>query len=212
MTETCGMCVVLPPEFMQYGASGAPVPSIEVKFLDVADAGYLSTNPLPQGEILLRGPSVTKGYYKRDDLNNDESIFTKDGWLRTGDVGQWNRDGTLSIIDRIKNLVKLQGGEVCLVFFFWFQLSVFERKSKLIKYVFFLFFSFSVFGGGLYSTSPSSAWNRSTNRVTSSPTSACTPRPTRSSPSPSSSHTKRTFVKHCLPRRLRMTPKKQRKT
>ena len=114
------MCVVLPPEFMQYGASGAPVPSIEVKFLDVADAGYLSTNPLPQGEILLRGPSVTKGYYKRDDLNNDESIFTKDGWLRTGDVGQWNRDGTLSIIDRIKNLVKLQGGEVCLVFFFLF--------------------------------------------------------------------------------------------
>ena len=118
MTETCGMCVVLPPEFMQYGASGAPVPSIEVKFLDVADAGYLSTNPLPQGEILLRGPSVTKGYYKRDDLNNDESIFTKDGWLRTGDVGQWNKDGTLSIIDRIKNLVKLQGGEVCLIFFF----------------------------------------------------------------------------------------------
>ena len=100
MTETCGMCVVLPPEFMQYGASGAPVPSIEVKFLDVADAGYLSTNPLPQGEILLRGPSVTKGYYKRDDLNNDESIFTKDGWLRTGDVGQWNADGTLSLIDR----------------------------------------------------------------------------------------------------------------
>ena len=116
MTETCGMCVVLPPEFMQYGASGAPVPSIEVKFLDVADAGYLSTNPLPQGEILLRGPSVTKGYYKRDDLNNDESIFTKDGWLRTGDVGQWNKDGTLSIIDRIKNLVKLQGGEVCSFF------------------------------------------------------------------------------------------------
>ena len=198
------MCVVLPPEFMQYGASGAPVPSIEVKFLDVADAGYLSTNPLPQGEILLRGPSVTKGYYKRDDLNNDESIFTKDGWLRTGDVGQWNRDGTLSIIDRIKNLVKLQGGEVR--FFFWFQLSVFERKSKLNKYVFlsFLFFSCFVFGGGLYSTSPLSAWNRSTNRVTSSPTSASTPRPTRSSPSPSSSHTKRTSVKHCPHRRLRM--------
>ena len=125
MTETCGMCVVLPPEFMQYGASGAPVPSIEVKFLDVADAGYLSTNPLPQGEILLRGPSVTKGYYKRDDLNNDESIFTKDGWLRTGDVGQWNKDGTLSIIDRIKNLVKLQGGEVCLVFFFGFYFILF---------------------------------------------------------------------------------------
>ncbi|KAG6871144.1 hypothetical protein C0995_007807, partial [Termitomyces sp. Mi166 len=47
----------------------------------------------------------------RPDLNEDETIFTKDGWLRTGDVGQWNPDGTLSLIDRIKNLVKLQHGE-----------------------------------------------------------------------------------------------------
>ncbi|EGN92303.1 hypothetical protein SERLA73DRAFT_99477 [Serpula lacrymans var. lacrymans S7.3] len=111
MTESCGMCAVLPPEHMQYGSVGLPVPSIEIKFLDVPDAGYLSTNNPPQGEVCIRGPSVTKGYYKRDDLNNDESIFTKDGWLRTGDVGQWNPDGTLSLIDRIKNLVKLQGGE-----------------------------------------------------------------------------------------------------
>ncbi|KAG6857982.1 hypothetical protein C0995_003611, partial [Termitomyces sp. Mi166 len=47
----------------------------------------------------------------RPDLNEDETIFTKDGWLRTGDVGQWNPDGTLSLIDRIKNLVKLQHSE-----------------------------------------------------------------------------------------------------
>jgi long-chain acyl-CoA synthetase len=100
MTETCGMCTILPPDIMQYGTVGLPAPSIEIKFLDVPEAGYLSTNDPPQGEVLLRGPSVTKGYYKRDDLNNDESIFTKDGWLRTGDIGQWNKDGTLSIIDR----------------------------------------------------------------------------------------------------------------
>ncbi len=69
------------------------------------DAGYRSTNKLPQGEIFLRGPSVTKGYFKRDDLNKES--FTEDGWFKTGDVGQWNEDGTLSIIDRIKNLVKV---------------------------------------------------------------------------------------------------------
>jgi long-subunit acyl-CoA synthetase (AMP-forming) len=69
------------------------------------------------GEILIRGPSVTRGYYKRPDLNEDRSIFTEDGWFRTGDVGQWNPDGTLSIIDRVKNLVKLSGGEVCSLFF-----------------------------------------------------------------------------------------------
>ncbi|CAE6411279.1 unnamed protein product, partial [Rhizoctonia solani] len=111
MTESCGMCAILPPEYMSYGPVGVPVPSIEIKLLDHPEAGYLATNDPPQGEILIRGPSVTKGYFKRDDLNNDKEIFAGDGWFRTGDVGQWNKDGTLSIIDRIKNLVKLQGGE-----------------------------------------------------------------------------------------------------
>jgi long-chain acyl-CoA synthetase len=111
MTETCGMCALLPPELMQYGAVGLPVPSVEIKLLDVPTAGYLSTNDPPQGEVALRGPSVTKGYFKRDDLNNDKEIFADDGWFRTGDVGQWNKDGTLTLIDRVKNLVKLQSGE-----------------------------------------------------------------------------------------------------
>ena len=100
MTESCGMCAILPPELLRYNTVGLPVPSIEVKLLDVPEAGYLSTNSPPQGEVLIRGPSVIKGYYKRDDLNNDPTIFTKDGWLRTGDVGQWNPDGTLTLIDR----------------------------------------------------------------------------------------------------------------
>jgi len=100
MTETCGMCSILPPELMQYGVAGLPVPSTEIKLLDVPDAGYLSTNNPPQGEVCIRGSSVMTGYYKRPDLNNDESVFTKDGWLRTGDIGQWNLDGTLSVIDR----------------------------------------------------------------------------------------------------------------
>ncbi|OBZ74756.1 Long-chain-fatty-acid--CoA ligase 1 [Grifola frondosa] len=111
MTESCGMCAILPPEFIQFNAVGLPMPSIEIKLLDVPEAGYFSTSKPPRGEVCIRGPSVIKGYYKRDDLNSDETIFTKDGWLRTGDVGQWNPDGTLSLIDRIKNLVKLQGGE-----------------------------------------------------------------------------------------------------
>jgi len=111
MTESCGMCAILPPELIRYGCVGLPVPSTEIKLLDAKDAGYFSTNTPPQGEVCIRGPSVTKGYYKRPDLNEDETIFTKDGWMRTGDVGQWNSDGTLSLIDRLKNLIKLQSGE-----------------------------------------------------------------------------------------------------
>ncbi|KAF8063537.1 long-chain-fatty-acid-CoA-ligase, partial [Lyophyllum atratum] len=111
LTESCGMCTLLPPELPVFGTVGLPVPSIEIKLIDVPSAGYTSKDTPQRGEVCIRGPSVTKGYYKRPDLNNDETIFTKDGWLRTGDVGQWNQDGTLSIIDRIKNLVKLQSGE-----------------------------------------------------------------------------------------------------
>ncbi|KAF8256833.1 hypothetical protein EI94DRAFT_1848697 [Lactarius quietus] len=111
MTETCGMCSILPPEMLRYNTVGLPSPSIEIKLLDVPEARYLSTNNPPSGEVLLCGPPVIDGYYKRDDLNNDETIFTKDGWFRTGDVGVWNKDSTLSLIDRIKNLMKLQGSE-----------------------------------------------------------------------------------------------------
>lgn len=100
MTESCGMCAILPPELMRYESVGFPVPSIEIKLLDIVDAGYLATNTLPQGEVCIRGPSVLSGYYKRPDLNEDENIFTKDGWLRAGDIGQWNSDGMLSLIDR----------------------------------------------------------------------------------------------------------------
>ncbi|KAI0041666.1 acetyl-CoA synthetase-like protein [Auriscalpium vulgare] len=112
MTESCGMCAILPPEVMQYGSVGLPSPAVEIKLLDVC----------------IRGPAVTGGYYKRDDLNNDPTIFTPDGWLRTGDVAQWDKNGTLSLIDRIKNLVKLQGGE-------YIALERLEATYKSCNYV-----------------------------------------------------------------------------
>ncbi|KAJ7703899.1 long-chain-fatty-acid-CoA-ligase [Mycena rosella] len=115
MTESCGMCAIMPPEVFRYDAVGLPVPSIEIKFRDVPEAGYFSCgrqgSTEERGEVCIRGPSVISGYYKRPDLNEDPTIFAADGWMRTGDVGRWNSDGTLTLIDRIKNLVKLAGGE-----------------------------------------------------------------------------------------------------
>ncbi|KAI9315214.1 hypothetical protein BX666DRAFT_1960409 [Dichotomocladium elegans] len=109
MTESCGMCSIMTPEQFGYGHVGAPVPCTEIKLVDVPDAGYLSTNEIPQGEVWVRGPPVTKGYWKREDLTRE--TITEDGWLMTGDIAQWNANGTLSIIDRKKNLVKLSNGE-----------------------------------------------------------------------------------------------------
>nr|CAG8641383.1 9322_t:CDS:2 [Entrophospora candida] len=110
MTESCGMTTILAPEQFTYGSVGTPVPCIEVKLVDVPDAGYKSTNtPNPQGEVWIRGPVVTQGYYKNEKVTKE--TFTEDGWLQTGDIGEWKPNGSLSIIDRKKNLVKLAHGE-----------------------------------------------------------------------------------------------------
>ncbi|KAG9302703.1 hypothetical protein G9A89_005177 [Geosiphon pyriformis] len=109
MTESCGMCAILPPEQFTYGSVGFPVPCVEIKLVDVPDANYLSTNDPPRGEIWIRGPCVTSGYYKNEQVTKE--TFTSDGWLQTGDIGEWHHDGSLAIIDRKKNLVKLAHGE-----------------------------------------------------------------------------------------------------
>ena len=103
------MACIQHPAWKTVANVGGPSPAVELKLADAKEAGYFSTNDPPQGEVYIRGPAVFKGYYKRPDL--DQESFTEDGWFKTGDIGQWNKDGTLSIIDRIKNLIKLSGGE-----------------------------------------------------------------------------------------------------
>ncbi|KAG1455480.1 hypothetical protein G6F56_007057 [Rhizopus delemar] len=109
MTESCGMCCIMTPEQFGYGHVGAPVPCCEIKLVDVPEANYFSTNAKPQGEVWMRGPAVTKGYWNRDDLTKE--TITADSWLQTGDIAEWNENGTLTIIDRKKNLVKTSNGE-----------------------------------------------------------------------------------------------------
>jgi long-chain acyl-CoA synthetase len=103
------MAALSTPDTLEYGAVGIPTSSIEIKLVDVPEMGYLHVNTPSQGEIWLRGPSVAAGYYKNE--NETAKSFTEDGWFKTGDVGQWQESGTLSIIDRIKNLVKTLNGE-----------------------------------------------------------------------------------------------------
>jgi len=61
------------------------------------------------GELLLRGPSVMKGYYKRPDLTAD--VIDEEGWLHTGDIAQIDKDGHIYITGRIKNMIVLSGGK-----------------------------------------------------------------------------------------------------
>jgi long-chain acyl-CoA synthetase len=85
------------------------MPSCEIKLRDVADMGYLSTNkPCPTGEVLVRGANIFSGYFKNEKATAET---LENGWISTGDIGRWNPNGTLSIIDRKKNLFKLSQGE-----------------------------------------------------------------------------------------------------
>ncbi len=70
---------------------------------------YSTDKPYPRGELLIRGPTVTTGYYKNDE--ETQKSFTEDGWFRTGDVCSVDEMGRFKIIDRKKNVLKLAQGE-----------------------------------------------------------------------------------------------------
>ncbi|KAJ3093926.1 long-chain fatty acid-CoA ligase [Physocladia obscura] len=109
------------------GVTGTPITSLEVKLVDVENTAYKASNlPKPQGEVWVRGPCVTKGYYRQDKLTRE--AITADGWLKTGDIAEINDDGSLTIIDRKKNLVKLSNGE-------YIALEKLESNYKVSKYV-----------------------------------------------------------------------------
>uniref|UniRef100_A0A665WFU0 long-chain-fatty-acid--CoA ligase n=1 Tax=Echeneis naucrates TaxID=173247 RepID=A0A665WFU0_ECHNA len=114
LTETCGAGTI--SELWDYstGRVGGPLVCCEIKLKDWVEGGYRSTDePHPRGEILVGGPNVTMGYYKVEAKNQEDFFVDENGqrWFRTGDIGEFHQDGCLKIIDRKKDLVKLQAGE-----------------------------------------------------------------------------------------------------
>lgn len=81
---------------------------------------------LGRGEVCIRGPSVSQGYYKQPDKTQE--VFDDDGWFRSGDIGVWDTRGRLMIVDRLKNLIKLRGGE-------YIALEAMEKEYATSVYV-----------------------------------------------------------------------------
>ncbi|XP_015238165.1 PREDICTED: long-chain-fatty-acid--CoA ligase 4-like [Cyprinodon variegatus] len=95
------------------GRVGAPLICCEIQLRDWTEGGYTSKDqPNPRGEILIGGPNVTMGYFRQDGNNQDFFVDEKgQRWFCTGDIGEVYPDGCLQIVDRKKDLVKLQAGE-----------------------------------------------------------------------------------------------------
>ncbi len=110
LTETTAMGALMDPFEWTDEALGNIPGCIEIKLVDFPEADYFATNkPNPQGEIWIRGASVMDAYY--DNEEETKAAFTPDGWFKTGDIGEWDQNGHLKVVDRKKNLVKTQNGE-----------------------------------------------------------------------------------------------------
>ena len=81
---------------VRFGTVGIPLKNVDVKIAD-------------DGEILVKGPNLMQGYYKREDLTNE--VIDKDGWFHTGDIGELSKDNFLKITDRKKEIFKTSGGK-----------------------------------------------------------------------------------------------------
>jgi long-chain acyl-CoA synthetase len=95
LTETSPVIAVNNPRANKIGTVGKPLSNVEVRIAD-------------DGEVLVRGPSVFKGYWNRPDETRAAFV---DDWFKTGDIGNLDSEGFLSITDRKKDLIKTSGGK-----------------------------------------------------------------------------------------------------
>lgn len=120
MTETSPVTILNSRYSSKIGSCGVLVANTEAKIVDVESGDLLG--PMQPGELLVRGPQVMKGYYDNEEATRN--IIDSDGWVHTGDVAVYDDDERFSIIDRLKELIKVKG----------LQVSPSELENVLLKH------------------------------------------------------------------------------
>lgn len=109
LTEASPEVTNNPPHQVKHGTVGIPLPGTELR-LCIPDEPEKEIEPGQEGEIQVRGPQVMLGYWS--DIDATRQTILPGGWLRTGDVGRFDPDGYLKVVDRLKDLIKFRGYSV----------------------------------------------------------------------------------------------------
>lgn len=103
--------MMTPKALHNYGTIGWPVSNVQAKIVhgnDTIERKGLDANE--SGELVIRGPNVMKGYFKNERATKE--IITDDGWLRTGDIAHYDKNGLFYVSDRLKELIKVNAYQV----------------------------------------------------------------------------------------------------
>ena len=114
LTETIGTASSQDINDILTGNVGPPMIGVDIKLVSWEEGGYnVKDSCGPRGEVIIGGHHIAKEYYKLPEKTSEDFYDAPNGyrWFKTGDIGQFSRNGSLMIIDRKKDLVKPQGGE-----------------------------------------------------------------------------------------------------
>ncbi|CAD0197921.1 unnamed protein product [Chrysodeixis includens] len=107
LTETAPLATAMLPGSEEYSTAGYAISNTELR---IVDSALKPLGPKEVGELLIRGPQVMKGY--RNNPEATKKCMTEDGWFQTGDLASIDTDGTVTIADRLKELIKVKGYQV----------------------------------------------------------------------------------------------------
>ncbi|KAJ9067782.1 hypothetical protein DSO57_1035698 [Entomophthora muscae] len=108
MTEASPVITMTPPSAKQVESVGILVPNVKAKIVDPESGKSLGVDEV--GELWVNGPNIMKGYY--NNLKATQDMFDSENYMRTGDVGYFDKNTHLHIVDRVKELIKYKGYQI----------------------------------------------------------------------------------------------------